>query len=62
MRSSQTLYEELKHKSLIKNEKQWLDIQISFLQSHQYHTEYARKNLEKEKRKRVEELKSSVRA
>lgn len=53
---SKTLYHELLSYGFIQNEKQWLDIQISFLSGHRYHTDYARNNLEKEKRKRIAEL------
>ena len=56
---SDTLCQELMSHKIIKTQKQWLDIQISFLSGHHYHTQYCRKNLEAEKFKRVEELKAS---
>lgn len=55
---SDTLFQELLHYGFIKNAKEWMDIQISFLSNHSYHTKYARKVLEIEKQKRVEELKA----
>ena len=36
----------------------WDDIQIRFLENHHYHTDYARKNLQPKKQKRLEELRS----
>ncbi len=53
---SETLYEELKTYGFIQSEKQWKDIQVSFLSNHRYHTAYCRENLEKPKQQRVEEI------
>jgi len=53
---SDTLFKELLKYNLIKTKKQWNDIQVNFLSNHSYHTKYAKENLEKEKRNRVEEI------
>jgi len=53
---SGTLCEELLDYKFIESEEQWVNIQISFLSNHSYHTNYARKNLQKEKENRVKEL------
>jgi putative nucleotidyltransferase with HDIG domain len=53
---SNTLFQELKNYKMIDNEDQWNRIQVSFLKSHEYHTEYAKKTLEAGKRKRIKEI------
>lgn len=52
----QTLYQEWKSYNMIGNWKQWLKIQINFLKEHEYHTDYAKKNLQPGKVKRIIEL------
>lgn len=37
-----TLYQELLYLKVIATEKEWLDIQIDFLEAHEYQTEFAR--------------------
>jgi len=54
------LFKELKHFSLIKNIEEWNKAQIKFLEAHQYHTNFAKKNRQLEKEKRINELKLLV--
>jgi uncharacterized protein len=53
---SQKLYLELKHFDPSINEEKWLKIQIDFLSSHSYHTDYARENLQPMKQKVLNSL------
>lgn len=55
---SDQLFKELKAFSLVTNKNDWNKIQIKFLESHQYHTNYGIKNRQAEKEKRICELKS----
>ncbi len=57
---SETLYEELKSLGKIENREQWVDLQIRFLEAHEYHTDYAIENRQPEKEKRLAELKAGV--
>ncbi len=57
---SETLYEELISLEKIENRKQWSQLQIRFLEAHEYHTDYARENRQPEKEKRISELKASA--
>ena len=52
------LFQELQANGVVRSEEQWRQIQISFLEKHQYHTEYARKNRQPIKERRLEELKA----
>ena len=52
------LFQELQANGVVRSEEQWRQIQISFLEKHQYHTEYARKNRQPVKERRLEELKA----
>lgn len=52
-----TLYEEFLSRGVIKNEKEWDLLQINFLQKHNFHTDFAKKNREPVKRQYVKELK-----
>lgn len=51
------LYKEMKAYSIIENKKDWNKAQIKFLEAHQYHTDFARKNRQPNKEKRIKELK-----
>ncbi len=51
------LYKELKHYKAVKTDKEWLDLQINFLENHQYHTSYAKEHRSNKKLKKMEELK-----
>lgn len=53
---SDTLFQELKKYNILRNKKQWTDVQIKFLSKHKYFTAYAKKHLSKEKSKRLKEL------
>ncbi len=56
--TGKTLFEEFKTFDIVNNEKQWDEIQIRFLQSHHYHTDYSKKEREPEKQKYLEALKT----
>ena len=55
---SDLLFRELNALGQELDKEAWDDIQIRFLQNHHYHTDYARKNLQPMKQKRLEELMS----
>ena len=57
---SNTLFLELKKYKIIEDEEQWKRIQVSFLKAHEYHTEYARKNLSEGKLQRIEEISKQI--
>jgi TolB-like protein/predicted metal-dependent HD superfamily phosphohydrolase len=50
------LFEEMKTQSFVESEREWNLIQKTFLESHRYHTPYAKKNREKEKQKHLQEI------
>jgi uncharacterized membrane-anchored protein YitT (DUF2179 family)/predicted metal-dependent HD superfamily phosphohydrolase len=54
------LYEEMRLAGQIKNENEWIDVQIRFLENHQYHTETARKWRNEGKAINLYALKSKV--
>lgn len=53
---SDQLYKELKTGALVQTKSDWNKIQIKFLQNHRYHTDFAIKNRQPEKEKRIAEL------
>jgi uncharacterized protein len=55
---SELLYKELLHRNPKLSEIEWLDIQISFLNSHRFHTRFCKKYKEHRKRKTLNELRS----
>ncbi len=55
---SEKLHQEFLHFGVIKTEREWLDLQINFLESHEYHTLYAKWNRRKLKLSKLKELKS----
>lgn len=57
-KTSGLLYQELRTWSQIASEDEWIDRQISFLESHRYFTPFAIKNRRPQKLKRIEELKT----
>ncbi|MGK0255370.1 MAG: hypothetical protein ACI9OE_002902, partial [Mariniflexile sp.] len=57
---SNKLYRELKEASFVSNEDQWNKLQIKFLESHKYHTDFAKKNRQPKKEKRIFEIKKLV--
>ena len=50
------LYLELKEQGAVETEREWNIMQRTFLQSHRYHTEFARQNREGHKQKRLKEI------
>ena len=57
---SQSLFKELHTREIIENEKNWNDIQVKFLESHQYHTKSARKKRDMPKQERLKKLRELV--
>lgn len=57
---SHRLFKELKSRGVINSDKEWHKEQIQFLENHRYHTDFARKFLAPEKKKRLEELKRGL--
>ena len=57
---SDQLFRELKFMSVINSKREWNKIQIKFLEEHIYHTEYALKNRQPYKEKRIAELKMGL--
>ncbi len=55
---SHGLYKELVHYEVIKNDKEWLNLQINFLENHQYHTSYAKEHRSAKKLEKLEKLKA----
>ena len=57
---SDRLYQELKHFKKIQTLRQWLELQISFLENHTYHTQWAIENREPAKQKRIKSIKRKL--
>ncbi len=57
---SELLFAELNESGKIKRKKEWIKIQIGFLKTHTYHTEYAKRFREPNKRARIEELEDDL--
>lgn len=57
---SNNLFDELKAFGKIDDKSEWNKIQITFLEKHAYHTEYALKNRQPGKLERIKELKEIV--
>ncbi len=55
---SENLNQELLHFGVIKTEREWLDLQINFLENHAYHTLYAKWNRRNLKLRKLKELKA----
>ncbi|MGB5228036.1 MAG: HD domain-containing protein [Eudoraea sp.] len=55
---SAKLFKEYLHFDIVSNRIEWLDLQISFLEKHKFHTDFAKKNREKLKFEKIKELKS----
>ena len=56
---SENLHQEFLHFGVIKTEREWLDLQIKFLENHKYHTLYAKWNRRKLKLRKLKELKAN---
>ena len=54
--TGETLYQELLNFGLTENEKSWDRIQIDFLGTHEYHTDYAKKHRKPVKRQHLKEV------
>ena len=57
---SDQLYKELQNDSIAQNKLEWNKIQIEFLESHKFHTVFAKRNRQPQKEKRIAELKTWV--
>jgi len=57
---SDWLFKELQSFSQITDVTEWNKIQIKFLEAHQYHTDFSKKNRQPKKENRIEELKQLV--
>jgi len=57
---SNQLYRELQNNSLAPNKFEWNKIQIEFLETHNFHTDFAKRNRQPQKEKRIAELKLLV--
>jgi uncharacterized protein len=57
---SNKLYKELQASSVVSNKIEWNKMQIKFLESHKYHTKFAKKNRQPEKEKRILEIKELI--
>ncbi len=53
---SDQLFKELQSFSVVNDVNEWNKIQINFLEAHQYHTDFAKKNRQPQKEKRIKEL------
>lgn len=56
---SDTFYSELKYFDKISSKEQWLDLQIGFLESHVYFTDWAKEHRQPGKEERIEQLMDS---
>ncbi|MBC2839545.1 HD domain-containing protein [Robiginitalea sp. SC105] len=54
------LYKEFMHFGVVKNECDWLDVQIRFLDNHRYHTDWAIRNRKASKLQVLEMLKNKA--
>ena len=57
---SDKLYKELKKASVVSNENEWNKLQIKFLESHKYHTDFAKKYRQPKKEQRILEIKKLI--
>ena len=57
---SDDLFYELQKTTGLKNKNDWIKIQVQFLEAHQFHTDFAIKNRQPEKEKRLEELRGQL--
>lgn len=53
---SEGLYREFLYFGVVQNEADWLDVQIRFLESHQFHTDWAKANRSKRKQELLDRL------
>ena len=57
---SNDLFKELKQASKVSNKNDWNKAQVKFLENHKYHTEFAKKNRQPKKEKRIIEIKKLI--
>ena len=57
---SEKLYQEFNHFDFVSDHIEWLNLQIKFLEKHKYHTQYAQTHREKNKAKKLKELKTTL--
>jgi hypothetical protein len=57
---SDQLFKELLACDKIESRSEWNKIQIKFLEGHKFYTDFARKNRQPQKEKRIQELKASI--
>jgi uncharacterized protein len=55
--TAETLFHELKAYSMVLKEHEWLKLQISFLEKHEYHTDYCIEKYNKKKQMNLNKLK-----
>jgi len=55
---SENLHKELLHFGVLKTEREWLDLQINFLENHEYHTLFGKWNRRNLKLRKLKELKA----
>jgi len=59
---SEALYEEFLYFGVVENQTHWLDVQIRFLEGHQFHTDWAKNNRTENKHQVIDGLKAKVSA
>lgn len=57
---SEGLYKEFLHFGVVKNEIDWLQLQIRFLENHSFHTDWARKHRSEAKQERLQRLRETL--
>ena len=58
---SSSLFQELKNFNILSDANEWNKLQVSFLEGHKYHTEFAKKNRQPIKELRIEAIKKLIR-
>ncbi|WP_083586401.1 HD domain-containing protein [Algoriphagus zhangzhouensis] len=59
-RQGGALFEELKHFNPSFSEQAWNELQLTFLEKHQYHTDYCKKNREPKKQANIDSVKEKL--
>ena len=57
---SSGLYKEFLHFGIVKNELDWLEIQVKFLENHKFHTDWAKTNRSDAKQRVLQRLRSEL--
>jgi len=58
---SSSLFQELKNFNILSDSNEWNKLQVSFLEGHAYHTEFARRNRQPVKELRIKAIKKLIR-